>query len=104
MLRGAPIVVPALLVVLGTTIQAQAVTSQAANTSNRAQSAPSGQKPLTPAQAKALSRNVTDKVIIMLRNQLPSLPDTPANSARRTAAAPLSAEPGPGRSHRHPRS
>jgi subtilisin family serine protease len=92
MLRGAPIVVPALLVALGTTAQAQTVTSQAANTSNRAQSsaqgsAQSGQRALTPAQAKALSRNVTDKVIIVLRNQLPGLPDTPANSARRSAAA-----------------
>ncbi|HET9895461.1 MAG TPA: S8 family serine peptidase [Streptosporangiaceae bacterium] len=85
-LRAAPIVVPALLVAVGTTAQAQTVAGQAAGSSSRAQSAPSGWRPLTPAQAKALSRNVSDKVIVVLRRQFPGLPDTAANSARRAAA------------------
>ncbi len=102
-LRAAPIIVPALLVAVGTTAQAQTVASQAAGTSSRAQSAPSGWRPLTPAQAKTLSRNVTDKVIVVLRNQFPSLPDTPANSARRTAAGELGAGLGAVRPAGNPR-
>ena len=44
------------------------------------------QPPLTAAQALALSNNVTDKVIVLFRNQLRSIPDTAANAFRRTAA------------------
>ncbi len=39
-----------------------------------------------PASAAPLSRNATDKVIIVLRNQLPGLPDTPTGADRRTIA------------------
>jgi hypothetical protein len=85
-LRGAPIVVPALLVAMSMTAQAQGATSDASGSSARALSAQSGQRPLTPALARQLSRNVTDKVIVVLRNQLARIPDSPANSARRTAA------------------
>jgi hypothetical protein len=85
-LRGAPVIVPALLVAMSMTAQAQGATTQASGTSSRASSAQSGWRPLTPALAKQLSRNVTDKVIVVLRNQLPSVPDTPANSAHRTSA------------------
>jgi hypothetical protein len=84
-LRGAPIVLPALLVAMSMTAQAQGATSQASGTSSRAASAPSGWRPLTSAQAEQLSRNVSDKIIVVLRNQLRSVPDTPANSARRSA-------------------
>jgi hypothetical protein len=83
--RGAPIVAPILLVAISLTAPAQGATNQAAGTASRASSAQSGQRPLTPALAKKLSRDVTDKVIVVLRNQLPGLPDTPANSARRAA-------------------
>ncbi len=77
---------PALLVAMSMTAQAEGATSQIAGHSTRLSSAPVGQRPLTPALAKKLSRHVTDKVIIVLRNQLARIPDTPANSARRTAA------------------
>ena len=67
------------------TAPAQGAISHDAGTANRAVSAQSGQGPLTPALAQQLSRNVTDKVIIVLRNQINGLPDTPANSGRRKA-------------------
>ncbi len=83
--RGAPIVAPVLLVAISLTAPAQGATSHNAGTASRAVSTQSGQRPLTPALAKQLSRNVTDKVIIVLRNQLNGLADTPANSTRRKA-------------------
>ncbi len=43
---------------------------------------------LTTAQARSLSEHVTDKVIVVFKNQVASLPDTAANSARRAAADP----------------
>jgi hypothetical protein len=86
MLRGAPIIVPALLVAMSMTAQAQGATSQVASTASRASSAPLRQRPLTAAIAEQLSHNVTDKVIIVLKNQLTRIPDTPANSHRRTVA------------------
>lgn len=46
----------------------------------------SGQAALTPQQAQALSTNVTDKVIVVFKNQLPATPDTPSNAANRVAA------------------
>src|ERR1700734_2788877 len=82
-LRGAPVVVPALLVAMTMTAQAQGATSQVSDNSDRASSAQSAWRPLTPALAKQLSRHVSRKVIVVLRNQLTGLPDTPANSARR---------------------
>jgi hypothetical protein len=65
------------------TAQAQGATSQVSDNSSRASSAQSAWRPLTPALAKQLSRHVSHKVIVVLRNQLTGLPDTPANSARR---------------------
>ena len=78
-------VAPALLVAVSLTAPAQAATSQNASIASRAVSAQSGLRPLTPALAQHLSRNVADKVIIVLRNQFRGLPDTPANSGRREA-------------------
>jgi len=79
LLRAVPVLVPALLVVTGltATAEAQPVSSHDAVW-----------RPVSPGsvQAKKLSRNVTDKVIVVLKNQLSGLPDTPANSARRSAA------------------
>src|SRR5262249_32162988 len=83
--RGAPIIAPVLLVAISLTAPAQGATSHNAGSANRAVGALSGQRPLTQALAKQLSRNVTDKVIIVLRNQFKRLPDTRANSARRKA-------------------
>src|ERR1700733_2595286 len=75
--RGAAIIsVPVLLV--GLTTAAQAQTAQPRNASR-------GQAALTTAQARALSRDVTDKVIVVLKNQVANTPDTPANSATRRA-------------------
>src|SRR3984957_11556778 len=82
-LRGAPVVVPALLVAMTMTAQAQGATSQVSDNSSRASSAQSAWRPLTPALAKQLSRHVSRKVIVVLRNQLTGHPDTPANSASR---------------------
>jgi hypothetical protein len=77
LLRAASITSPVLLLALGlSATMAQAQTSHAAASSRVA---------LTPAQAQALSRNVTDKVIVVLKNQVTSLPDTPANATRRAA-------------------
>ena len=44
------------------------------------------QPPLTAAQAKALSTNVTDKVIVLFKNQLANLSDAPSDAAARLAA------------------
>jgi len=48
--------------------------------------AASGQALLSAAQARALSSNVTDKVIVVFKNQVAGLPDTPANAAARSSA------------------
>jgi hypothetical protein len=77
LLRAASITSPVLLLALGMSVAtAQAQTSHAAVSSQAA---------LTPSQARALSRDVTDKVIVVFKNQVASLPDTVANSARRAA-------------------
>jgi hypothetical protein len=49
-------------------------------------SGPGGVAALTPAQAAALSINVTDRVIVVLKDQISNLPDTPANTSQRAAA------------------
>jgi len=77
LLRATAITSPVLLLALAltaTTAQAQA-----------SHAAVSSQVTLTPSQAQTLSRDVTDKVIVVLKNQVTSLPDTVANSARRAA-------------------
>ncbi|MGH3399568.1 MAG: S8 family serine peptidase, partial [Streptosporangiaceae bacterium] len=72
-MRSVAITTPVLLVALS-------ATAQAATQVPRAHSA---RAELTAAQARALSRNVTDKVIIVFKNQVAGLPDTPSNAARR---------------------
>lgn len=84
-LRAAPIVAPVLLIAMSMTAPAQGATSEA-GPAIPPDSTAASQQPLTPALASALSRHVRDKVIIVLKNQLARLPDTPANSARRKAA------------------
>src|SRR6202035_724349 len=76
LLRSVAITAPVLLVALSATAQA----------ATRAPGAHSARAALTAAQARALSRNVTDKVIIVFRNQVAGLPDTPGNAARRSSA------------------
>jgi subtilisin family serine protease len=77
LLRAASITSPVLLLAL-----AVSATTAQAQTSH---TAVSSRVTLTPSQARALSRDVTDKVIVVLKNQVTSLPDTTANSARRAA-------------------
>jgi hypothetical protein len=77
--RAVAITAPVLLVAL-------AATGQAANAqAQRPSDAQAAQAPLTAAQARALSTNVTHKVIVVLRNQVTSLPDNASNASRRTA-------------------
>src|SRR5215472_12369005 len=73
-LRGAGVAV-VLLIAVGVNAQAQDIASFARATR-------AGQPPLT----SALASDVTDKVIIVLRNQFPGFPDTPGDSARRSTA------------------
>ena len=47
---------------------------------------PAGQPPLTATEAKALSGNVSDKVIVVFKNQLPAISDSPRDEANRVAA------------------
>jgi hypothetical protein len=78
-LRGASAIVPVLLIAVGVNAEAHVAASWP-------RGARAGQPPLTPALARSLSRDVTDKVIIVLRRQFHGLPDSPDGSARRTAA------------------
>ena len=62
-----------------------------------AESGPGGVAPLTSTQAPALSTNVTDRVIVVLKDQLNAIPDSPAHAAQRSdavssAQAPFLAE------------
>lgn len=60
--------------------------SAAAATAGPVAPAPTAtQAPLTAAQAAALSTNVTDKVIVVFRNQFSATPDTRADEAARAA-------------------
>src|ERR1700728_1441676 len=61
----------------------------AATAATAAQAQPSrpaagGQSVLSPARAAALSSDVTDKVIVVFKNQVTGLPDTSANAAARS--------------------
>jgi hypothetical protein len=71
LMRGAAISVPVLLAALTTTAQAQTTSA--------------GQPARSVGQARPLSTKVTDKVIVVFKNQLASIPDTARDSARRTA-------------------
>jgi len=79
-MRGVPVLASVLLVAMG-------MTTAEAQTASSAGSQATPWRPLAPgsALARQLSRNVTDKVIVVLKNQVSWLPDTPANSARRKA-------------------
>jgi Subtilase family len=66
-----------------TTAQAQA---QALVQAQASHPAASGQAVLSPTRSRALSSDVTDKVIVVFRNQVAGLPDTPAHAAARSVA------------------
>lgn len=74
-LRAVAITVPVLLVALSATAQAQTV-----------QTVQSSRTALARSQAASLSKNVTDKVIVLFKDQVTGVPDTVSNSVRRTAA------------------
>ena len=78
--RSAAIAAPVFLVALATT--ATTVGTAQARSGHPATGATAA---LSPAQARALSANVTDRVIVVFKNQVASLPDTPANSAVRAS-------------------
>ncbi len=76
LLRAMAIAAPVALVALSATAGAQAVSAGSQSAAGRSASSGSAAK---------LSTKVTDKVIIVLRNQLPAVPDTPSLSATRAA-------------------
>ncbi|HXW82560.1 MAG TPA: S8 family serine peptidase, partial [Acidimicrobiales bacterium] len=84
--RTFPLVVGAALslVGFGQGVQAQAV---------QAQSAPSSQAPLSTAEARALSTNVTQKVIVVMKKQAPEEPDVTGSSAVFEAAEKQAQQP-----------
>ncbi len=53
----------------------------------------SRQAPLTAKQARALSTNVNDRVIVVFKNQVPAISDAPAERARRIAAVSALQQP-----------
>ena len=79
--RVAAITAPVFLLALATTVTT-AMTAAEAQTGHNAST---GQVTLSPAEARALSTNVTDKVIVVLKNQATSLPDTTSDATQRTA-------------------
>ena len=81
LLRWGAIATPVALVAMSSVALPAAAQAQTAP----AAAAPSTtQPPLTAAQAKALSTNVTDKVIVVFKNQFANLTDTPSDAAART--------------------
>jgi hypothetical protein len=80
-LRAAAIAVPVLTASLALTPIAEARPAPSGPAARTAR-----QAPLTAVEAKALSRHVTDKVIVVLKNQVGSLPDTAADAAAREGA------------------
>jgi len=79
--RVAAITAPVFLLALATTVTTAMTAAQAQTGHN----AGTGQVTLSPAEARALSTNVTDKVIVVLKNQATSLPDTTSDATQRTA-------------------
>jgi hypothetical protein len=82
LLRGAAIATPVTLVAMSAIALPAAAEAQ---TTARAATPAAVQPPLSPAQAAALSTNVTDKVIVVLKNQFTGVADTPSNAAVRAA-------------------
>jgi len=82
LLRGAAIATPVTLVAMSA-VALPAVAQ--AQTTARATAPAAVQPPLTTAQAAALSTNVTDKVIVVFKNQFAGLADTPSNATTRSA-------------------
>jgi hypothetical protein len=80
-LRGAAIATPVTLVAMSAVALPSAAQAQTA-----APAAPAAvQPPLTAAQAAAWSTNVTDKVIVVFKNQFTGVADTSSNTAIRSA-------------------
>jgi hypothetical protein len=87
LLRWGAIATPVTLVAMSSVAlpaAAQAQTALAAGQPAAAQP-PRTQPPLTAAQARALSMNVTDKVIVVFKNQFAGLADAPNDAAVRSA-------------------
>ena len=82
LLRGAAIATPVTLVAMSAIALPAAAEAQ---TTARAATPAAVQPPLSPAQAAALSTNVTDKVIVVFKNQFAGLADTPSNATTRSA-------------------
>jgi hypothetical protein len=80
-LRGAAIAAPVTLVAMSAVALPSAAQAQTA-----APAAPAAvQPPLTAAQAAAWSTNVTDKVIVVFKNQFTGVADTSSNTAMRSS-------------------
>src|ERR1700733_11797903 len=62
-------------------------------TSARSSAGTSRQAPLTAKEARALSTNVSDRVIVVFKNQFGSIPDTPAERAHRASAVEAVQQP-----------
>src|SRR3984957_9254797 len=81
LLRGAAIATPITLVAMS----AVALPAAEAQTTARAAEPAGALPPLPAAQAAALSTNVTDKVIVVFKNQFTAVADTPSNATVRAA-------------------
>src|SRR5271156_4732706 len=81
LLRGAAIATPVTLAAMS----AIALPAAQAQTSARAAAPAAVQPPLTAAKAAALSANVTDKAIVVFKNQFAGTADTPSNATVRAA-------------------
>ena len=86
LLRWGAIATPVTLVAMSSVALPLAAQAQTAQTARAVGQPAATQPPLTAAQAKALSTNVTDKVIVVLKNQFADLTDAPDNTAARSAA------------------
>jgi Peptidase inhibitor I9 len=82
LLRGAAIATPVTLVAMSAVALPTAAEAQ---TSARAAVSAAVQPPLTAAQAAAFSTNVTDKVIVVFKNQFTGVADTAGNTTVRAA-------------------
>jgi hypothetical protein len=83
LLRWGAVATPVTLVAMSSIALPAAAQAQTAHVA--AQPAAT-QPPLTAAQANAWSTNVTDKVIVVFKNQFAGLTDAPSNAAARSAA------------------